>query len=245
MPSSLQSPIENAVNEVNLPLIDISEFPLEFGDRLQYNPEVTKLRDAYREWGFFRHVNHGIPVDLLQKFQTVAKGLFSMPTEAKDRTTNSYPFESYFGLLFRLPMKPSASLTCPIQIQSKKSPQGYGANKETQSSVIRFGNTAIELASKIMKLILASHDLDVEKFYKSDFENCEAYLRINGYSSNGKSIGEKALLSHADRSCLTIMLGDEKEGLEIRSKEGKWLTVKPVSNTLVVNVGDSLKFMPN
>ncbi|KAH9325186.1 hypothetical protein KI387_005364, partial [Taxus chinensis] len=105
-------------------------------------------------------------------------------------------------------------------------------------TVGKYSSSATDLASKIMKVILATLNLDVETF-------CKAYLRINGYSSDGKSIGEEALVSHADRGCLTILLGDGKEGLEIRSKEGKWFSVKPVSDTLVVNVGDSLKAWSN
>ncbi|KAH9305596.1 hypothetical protein KI387_010000, partial [Taxus chinensis] len=124
MPSSLQSPIEIPVNELDLPLIDISEFPLEFGDHLQYHPEVTKLRDACREWGFFRLVNHGIPIDLLQKVQTVAKELLSMPTEDKDRATDSYPAESYV----RTPVVPPSYETfCFLDLPNLDSVQKISA----------------------------------------------------------------------------------------------------------------------
>ncbi|KAH9325187.1 hypothetical protein KI387_005365 [Taxus chinensis] len=245
MPSSLKSPIEIPVNELDLPLIDISEFPLEFGDHLQNHPEVTKLRDACREWGFFRLVNHGIPVDLLQKVQTVAKELLSMPTEARDRATDSCPAESYVR-------KPTYESFCFLDLPNSDSVQKISAriwpgqgNSIFCETVGKYSSSATDLASKIMKVILATLNLDVETFYRSDFENCKAYLRINGYPSDGKSIGEEALFSHADVGCLTILLGDEKEGLEIRSKEGKWFSVKPVSDTLVVNVGDSLKAWSN
>ncbi|KAH9325068.1 hypothetical protein KI387_005246, partial [Taxus chinensis] len=112
-------------------------------------------------------------------------------------------------------------------------------------TIAKYSLSINDLVLKIMKLILASLNLDVETFYESDFKKCEAYLRINGYSSHGKSIGEVALGSHADLGLVTILCQDEKGGLQIRSKEGKWLSIKPTSNSLVVNLGDSLKVWSN
>ncbi|KAH9292933.1 hypothetical protein KI387_041881 [Taxus chinensis] len=172
-----------------------------------------------------------------------------MPMEEKDRATDSYPAESYV----RTPVVPPSYETfCFLDLPNSDSVQKISAriwpeqgNSIFCETVGKYSSSATNLASKIMKVILATLNLDLETFYRSDFENCKAHLRINGHSSDGKSIGEEALFSHTDRGCLTILLGDEKEGLEIRSKEGKWFSVKTVSDTLVVNVGDSLKVMPN
>ncbi|KAH9325189.1 hypothetical protein KI387_005367, partial [Taxus chinensis] len=279
MALSLQSSFEITLNEVDIPVIDIAQLPVEFGDHLQYHPEVAKLRDACTEWGFFRLVNHGIPVHLLQKVQKVGKELLSLPTEAKDRATDSYPAESYIR---RPGAPPPHESFCFLDMPDSDSVQKMSERiwPEQGNSVFwyevdlflfffrrscaeisiivyimllllysetigKYSLSATDLVSKIMKVILASLDLDVETFYKSDFENCKSYLRISGYSSHGKSIGEEALFSHADWGCLTILLEDGKEGLEIRSKEGKWFMIKPISDSLVVNVGDSLKAWSN
>ncbi|KAH9307755.1 hypothetical protein KI387_035666, partial [Taxus chinensis] len=102
-----------------------------------------------------------------------------------------------------------------------------------------------ELARKISKIIIASLGLHVETFYHSDFEKCKTTLRINHYNSKGKSIEEEILFPHTDLSCITILYQDNSGGLQIRSNEGEWLNVKPVSNSLVVNLGDSLKAWSN
>ncbi|KAH9325440.1 hypothetical protein KI387_005618, partial [Taxus chinensis] len=58
-------------------------------------------------------------------------------------------------------------------------------------------------------------------------------------------IGDEALASHADPGCLTILYNDEMEGLEIRSKQGKWFNVRPAPDSFIVNLGDSMKAWSN
>ena len=84
------------MKEADLLVIDISQCPREFDkDRLQYHPEVVKLRKACEEWGMFRLVNHGVPHDLLQKILLVSRELLSMPMDVKDTVTSSDPSKSY------------------------------------------------------------------------------------------------------------------------------------------------------
>ncbi|KAH9292577.1 hypothetical protein KI387_042237, partial [Taxus chinensis] len=98
-----------------------------------------------------------------------------------------------------------------------------------------------DLVRKIIKIILASLDLDMETFYHSDFENFTASLRINHYEPKEISIGEEILTAHSDIGCLTILHQDNEGGLQIRSREGKWLRVNPIPNSFVINIGDCMK----
>lgn len=45
---------------------------------------------------------------------------------------------------------------------------------------------------------------------------------------------------HSDYGFLTLLLQDEVEGLQIQFKD-KWVTVQPIPNAFVVNVGDHLE----
>ncbi|GLJ41186.1 hypothetical protein SUGI_0852630 [Cryptomeria japonica] len=244
MISSLQSPLEDG-----LPVIDISHFPKEIeGDRLQYHPEVVKLGKC-EEWGIFRLVNHGVPQDLRQKVLSVSQDLLSMPMELKDSVTTSSPGRSYshtpgvpitfesFGLV-DMPNPDSI-----LELSRKIWPDE--GNSNFCEAIGAFSLLLSDLAQRITKLVLVSLGLDAEAFYHSDFEKCTAWLKINGFSSQGKSIGEEGLIAHADRGWLTILHNDEEEGLEVLSKEGKWVNVKPSQNSLIVNLGISLKAWTN
>lgn len=48
--------------------------------------------------------------------------------------------------------------------------------------------------------------------------------------------------SHTDFGCLTLLAQDDNEGLEIAMPDGTWLSVPPIENTLIVNIGDMLAF---
>ncbi|KAH9288979.1 hypothetical protein KI387_033096, partial [Taxus chinensis] len=101
------------------------------------------------------------------------------------------------------------------------------------------------LATKIIKIILASLGLDASKFYQSDFKKCTAKFHINGYPSHGKRMGDVVLPCHGDVNCMTILYNDENAGLQVRSKEGEWFNVKPQPDSFVVNIGDCLRAWSN
>ncbi|XP_010497307.2 PREDICTED: 2-oxoglutarate-dependent dioxygenase AOP3-like [Camelina sativa] len=45
---------------------------------------------------------------------------------------------------------------------------------------------------------------------------------------------------HTDKSLLTILYQHQIEGLEVKTKDDKWIRVKPAPDTLIVMAGDSL-----
>ncbi|GLJ41177.1 hypothetical protein SUGI_0852500 [Cryptomeria japonica] len=248
MSSSLQFPLQPIVSEVDLPIIDFTKLPQELDNEelshLRDHPMLAKLREACVEWGFFCLVNHGISVELLDMVQNVSRGLLSMPIDAKDRATTCNPFDSYhrspnFETFNILETLKSDSLE---QMCLKIWPEGNLSFCETMAT---YASCVSSLAQKITKVILASLGLDAKAIYHSHFEKCTSRMRIIGYSSHQKNIGEETLRSHADSGCLTILYQDDKGGLEIRSKEGKWFDVKPLSHSFVINLGDSLKAWSN
>lgn len=49
---------------------------------------------------------------------------------------------------------------------------------------------------------------------------------------------------HSDYGFLTLLLQDDIQGLQIQFK-GKWLTVEPLANSFVINIGDHLEVGPS
>lgn len=86
-------------NEVHLPLVDISQFEMELQasppNELQNHYNVAKVREACKEWGIFRLVNHGITHNLLQTVESASGVLFSLPAETKERAAGSYRESGY------------------------------------------------------------------------------------------------------------------------------------------------------
>ncbi|GLJ41136.1 hypothetical protein SUGI_0852030 [Cryptomeria japonica] len=245
----MPSPLEPILPEVDLPVIDISEFPEDLDgedlNQIRYHPLLPKLRKACKEWGFFFLVNHGIPVDLLQRAENVCRDLLAVPTEVKERIlTTGNVFETHYRgpnfQGFRLPDPSNPALV--EKLCAKIYPDGNPIFCET---IAAYSLSVSNLGNRITKVILASLGLDANAFYHSHFENCGSVLRINGYSAGQLSMGEETLVSHTDIGCLTILYQDDVGGLQIRSEEGEWFNVKPLSHSFVVNMGDSFTAWSN
>lgn len=51
--------------------------------------------------------------------------------------------------------------------------------------------------------------------------------------------------AHEDINVITLLMGAEEPGLQLLTKQGKWLDVNPPPGTLVINVGDMLQRLTN
>jgi isopenicillin N synthase-like dioxygenase len=50
---------------------------------------------------------------------------------------------------------------------------------------------------------------------------------------------------HEDINAITLLLGAEEAGLELRDRDGRWLPVNPAPGAVVVNIGDMLQRLTN
>ncbi|KAF4386708.1 hypothetical protein F8388_006663, partial [Cannabis sativa] len=95
-------------------------------------------------------------------------------------------------------------------------------------------------------LLMCLGDDFKNKFFESEFNKCHGYLRINNYSAPESIEDEvEGLGMHTDMSCVTIVYQDKIGGLQVRSKEGKWMDISPCEGTLLVNIGDMLQAWSN
>ena len=51
--------------------------------------------------------------------------------------------------------------------------------------------------------------------------------------------------AHEDINTITLLLGAEEAGLELLTKDGRWIPVSPKPGELVVNIGDMLQRLTN
>ena len=100
----------------------------------------------------------------------------------------------------------------------------------------QFATTVSDLAQKLAAIL-------AEKVgYKSSFfkENClpgTCFLRMNRYPPCPMPSEVFGLMPHTDSDFLTILHQDEIGGLQL-VKDGKWISVKPYPEALIINIGD-------
>lgn len=73
-----------------------------------------------------------------------------------------------------------------------------------------------------------------------DFKDGNQLMVVNCYPPCPQPDLTLGMPPHSDYGFLTILLQDEVEGLQIK-KQDKWITVEPIPNSFVVNVGDHLE----
>lgn len=93
-----------------------------------------------------------------------------------------------------------------------------------------------------MKVFSANLGLEEEYLQKAfGGEEVGACFRVNYYPKCPQPDLTLGLSPHSDPGGMTLLLPDEQvSGLQIRRGE-KWVTVKPVPNAFVVNIGDQLQ----
>lgn len=78
-----------------------------------------------------------------------------------------------------------------------------------------------------------------------EFEGSGAVLQLNSYPicpDPGRAIG---IADHTDSTLLTILHQSNQSGLQVFRKEFGWVTVPPIEEALVVNIGDLLHILSN
>eukprot|EP01018_Ginkgo_biloba_P013942 Gb_30506 [translate_table: standard] len=230
--------------EFHLPLIDLSL--LAEGHLHDLENLCRQIREAYEDWGFFRVINHGIDQSLVDCVDSVARQLFALPAEVKETAISPLPFSGYAARSLFSPYGESMNfprILRPDSIQQysdKLWPQG---NSQFCEALRAYSCKLTELANTIIKLILLSMDPKICKYFESDFGQGDVNLRMNYLSPFETPTEVVGFNVHKDLNPMAILYQDDVGGLEIRSKHGDWFSVKPLPNSFVINIGDSLKIM--
>ena len=85
-----------------------------------------------------------------------------------------------------------------------------------------------------------------ERWFDAAIDDGNSVLRLLHYPPvpNAES-GAIRAGAHEDINLITLLLGAEEAGLELLTREGKWLDVNPPEGALVVNIGDMLQRLTN
>ncbi|XP_013736650.1 protein SRG1-like isoform X1 [Brassica napus] len=212
--------------------------------------EIDKLDFACKEWGFFQLINHGMDSSFLDKVKSEVQDFFNLPMEEK-RKLRQRPGEIEgfgqafvvseeqkldWGDMFLLTMQP-VHLRKPHLLP--KLPPPFRDALEKYSAEVK--SIAKILLAKMARALKIKPD-EMEYLFGDDLGQ---KLRMNYYPPCPEPDQVYGLTPHSDATGLTILLQvNEVEGLQIK-KNGKWVSVKPLPNAFVVNIGDMLEMITN
>ncbi|KAL7264283.1 hypothetical protein ACSBR1_002276 [Camellia fascicularis] len=231
----------------------------------------NKLAEACRDWGIFRLVNHGVPTKLLSQLHEHAKDLFSLSFETKQRHGFGSPMSYFWGTPgltpsgvaiergpniapninwvegFSVPLTLLSNLlaqkTLSHQLQDHGDDDDYPMLDAFRTELDEYGKHQSRLATTIFKAIAENLELgrELSDCYLSTSTGNTRVYRYPRCSEENRAWGIDA---HTDSSVISILYHDEVGGFEVY-KDGNWLPVKPIPNTLVLLLGDMMQAMSN
>ncbi|KAI3878507.1 hypothetical protein MKX03_023957 [Papaver bracteatum] len=237
-----------SIDETLCPVIDLRK--LLSPDPITSRSELDNLHSACKEWGFFQLVNHGVDTWLLETVKSEMERFFNLPIDDKTQYGQKQGEDEGFGQQFvksddqRLDWGDMFYMvTLPLHLRKPyffpKLPITLREATESYSS--EMNKLAMILFDMMEKALQVVETKDMTELFKDGMQS----MRMNYYPPCPQPELVMGLTPHSDFGGLTILLQvNQVEGLQIR-KEERWISVKPLANAFVVNVGDVLEILTN
>lgn len=213
---------------------------------------------SFEEYGFAVLADHGIPDDLIARAEQKAKEFFALPEETKRK--------------YALGQGGARGYT-PFGIETAKGHKAYDlkefwhvgrelaaghpfrdvmADNVWPDEVPGFKETFLELFDTfdrtgitVLKAIARYLQID-EDYFTDTVRDGNSVLRLLHYPPQKEATGEHIRAgAHEDINTITLLLGAEEAGLELQTKDGRWIPVSPKPGELVINIGDMLQRLTN
>jgi isopenicillin N synthase-like dioxygenase len=220
---------------------------------------AQKLGRSFEEYGFAIIADHGIPDELIHRAEEKSKAFFALPDEAKRK----YHIEGQGG----------ARGYTPFGIETAKGQtshdlkefwhvgrdlpaghpfRGHMPDNVWPAEVESFKDTFQELYAtfdrtglKILRAIARYLKID-EDYFVDTVRDGNSVMRMLHYPPIQVEPGSHVRAgAHEDINTITLLLGADEGGLELKTKDGRWIPVNPKPGELVVNIGDMLQRLTN
>lgn len=241
---------------MSIPSVDLDLFVN--GDAASKQSFVDRLGKAYEEVGFVSVKNHGISDELIAELYNVVQQFFSLPLEKKkqyeiaelagQRGYTSFGTEHAKG-------SEAPDLKEFFQygqlIKNSFTQETYPHNVLV-NEITNFNNTfdnayqAFERSGTAMLQAIALY-LGLDEHYFDDYvTEGNSILRSIHYPPITET-PKSAIRAeqHEDINLITLLVGASADGLEILTKQNKWVAVTSLPEQIVVNVGDMLQRLTN
>jgi isopenicillin N synthase-like dioxygenase len=219
---------------------------------------------AGRETGFFYLTGHGVPPALMAGQLEAARIFFAQPEDAKLalRLSNSPIMRGYDPI-----GRQALDVDAPPDL---KESMVFGRDLGPDHPLVQRGvafegpnqwpaglpgfRPQIEAyTAEMMRLgrqlgAMLSLSLDLDEDYLDDGlvePNCAVRLLHYPPHPDSAAVGQLGAGAHTDWGLITILLQDDRGGLEVRGMDGTWLRADPVSGTFIINMGDMVPRLTN
>ncbi|KAJ0980567.1 hypothetical protein J5N97_008822 [Dioscorea zingiberensis] len=239
---------------ISIPVIDLS------WRREHASKEIVK---ACEKFGVFKVVNHGVPMDVVERMEAKGMEFFSLPENEKHKAgppnplgygVRSIGFNGDMGDLEYLLLHTNpSSISQKARTICKSNPNNFSYVVNEYVEVVR------DLACQVLEMLDQGLGLGNRGELSELLRDSESdsLLRLNYYptcyngfkdKSAGPGPGRVGFGEHSDPQLLTVLRSNNVSGLQIvvDTLEGEvWVPVPPDPSAFYIIVGDVLQAMTN
>ncbi|KAL3327691.1 hypothetical protein AABB24_035389 [Solanum stoloniferum] len=249
------NPEVTSKHNLKLPIIDFAQL---------YGPNRAQVLDslsyACENYGFFQLINHGIPEEVIKSMVDVGGRFFDLPLVEREKyMTTDMTTPVRYGTSFNQTRdgvfcwRDFLKLVCDPLPQVL--PHWPSSPSDFRDMAVTYSKETKILFIKLVEAIIESLGINVatqNKIQQNDeddemlkeFEDGSQLMAVNFYPPCPNPDLTLGMPPHSDYGFLTLLLQDEVEGLQVKCNDD-WVTIQPIPNAFVVNVGDHLEIFSN
>jgi isopenicillin N synthase-like dioxygenase len=237
---------------MNVSTLDISKFVN--GDENDKNFFSQELGKSFNQTGFAIIRNHDLNKEKTDLLYDAIKAFFALDEENKIK----YYFPNLYGQRGYVvkgqehakgSKKGDLKEFFHIGNPSISNPQNVWPHEVNNFSEVgsEVFLTLENIGLIILKAISMYLDIDI-KYFDDKVKGGDSILRsIHYYPLDPSDVSDGAVraAAHGDINLITLLMGASADGLEILTKQNKWIPIRSNDDELVINVGDMLERLTN
>ena len=225
------------------------------------DPEAfaEELGQSFVDYGFAIVRDHGIAQQLIDRAEQQAKAFFALPEEVKRsylipggggaRGYTAFGVETAKGgtasdlkEFWHVGRELSAGHPFREVMSDNVWPSEIPGFKETFLELYdAFDDAGLKVLAAIARFLKVDED-----YFADTVRDGNSVMRLLHYPPQAEPTGNHIrAAAHEDINTITLLLGAEEAGLELKTKDGRWIPVSPKPGEVVVNIGDMLQRLTN
>ncbi|KAJ8545309.1 hypothetical protein K7X08_017892 [Anisodus acutangulus] len=221
------------------------------------DPEAnTLIIKACQEFGFFKVVNHGVPIETITKLESEAVKFFNLSQIEKDKAGPANPFgygSKRIGSNGDVGWVEYLLFTTNPELAHQKSITIPGNSLLFWALVNEYINAVRNMGCMVLEKIAEGLRVEPKNLLSRMLrdEKSDSCFRLNHYPPYPEllqALSGRNLIGfgeHTDPQVISVVRSNNTSGLQISLKDETWLSVPPDPFSFFTNVGDSLQVMSN
>ncbi|KAK2983328.1 hypothetical protein RJ640_016066 [Escallonia rubra] len=216
---------------------------------------VEKISQACEEYGFFQIINHGVPEELSERMMYAITEFFNLPPEERaelftEDMTKPVRVSNYCLKVVESQLEKKTTMWSetfshpwhPVDDFTHLLPRNPPQYREVTAE---YAKEIGVLMKRLLSLISQGLGLEKDCIQKRLGESPRLVSQANYYPPCPDPELTLGLAVHTDLNALTILRQSQGlTGLQV-IKDGQWVSVDPIPNAFVVNLGDQIQVLSN